>query len=187
MSSFNLTPFGGFPIARIGGGSISAGTELIITDLSLACIKYDIIFSGLRSDNQTQVDLVLTTSTDNGSTFTTSSGAYVWQLQLVSSAGSPANVFTNSDTSASLVRAIGSAANNYQAGVIEIYNPMDTNSRTTMLTRSGGRINADGITTNANTESIMSQRNNTEANNAVRIAISAGTFTMKYTIYGYLA
>lgn len=167
------------PVQLLDSGTLTGASELLITNLSADFIKYKVIVSDVAASTPTT--LRLTTSTDNGSTFDTTSN-YTYREQVANSddAGNLNNT-TGTTTSAQLIRDIGPTQT--QAGTIELFNPMYATGRTTIQTWAGGIDSGD----DSLIQDVMVQKDTAEANNAVRIYPASGIITMRYVIYGYLA
>lgn len=168
-------------IVRIGGGTVSNTQHLVIPDLSADYIKYEIAFSELRTST-TNGYLHMMFSTDNGSTWAT---GYSSRIEYYTS-------HTLTDSSAMRIAdQIGAQSVGWDffccSGTIEIFDPMNANSRTTVLARLGGF----GWNQVFSGQRGSGQRNAAEANNAVRISGDNGSgatnFNMNYVVYGYLA
>lgn len=180
-------------IVKISDGEIVAATELIITGLSADYFKYEIVASKLRAVTQTQTNLVIRTSTDNGTSFTGGSNTYAWFLQRSSGLGNGNTAaYSGGATRGFVINGLSNISGNWEGANIEIYNPMNAIGRTTIITRSAGKLNADGRTDNPNVQMCISQRTTLEANNAIRLFIESdssvtGDFSMRYVVYGYVA
>lgn len=173
-------------VALIESGTITNQAEYVITDLLSDYIKYVLYFSATFTVGSASTDFVACTSTDNGSTFTTSADSYGYRVQRSSgSSSSNTTHWTGTWTRAELSSGISNISGNFMAGSIEIYDPMDSGVRTTILTHSGGNINADGNTADQAFLDVTGQREVAEGNDAVRIFVNSGNYTMKYALYGY--
>jgi len=177
---------------RIGGAILTNVSELVLTNLSADYIKYKLIFSGLVAVSDTQTNLVIRTSTNNGTSFTSSSNAYAIRLQRSSGTDSRTINYVVFSTMAQAVNAVSNTSGNFISGTIEIFEPVNANVSTIFLTRSNGRVNADSDASNPQVQDVWARREAQESNNAIGIfAISdaavASNFSMQYVLYGYEA
>lgn len=164
-------------IIRIAGGAVSNTQHLVIPDLSADYIKYEIAFSELRTSSSDGY-LYMDFSIDNGTSWQTgyTSRVELWTSHTVTTA----NKMRIADY-------VSSGANDHQSGTIEIFDPMNASTRTTVLARLGGF----GWSSVYIGQRGSGQRNAAEANNAVRISGDTGSgainYNMNYVIYGFLA
>lgn len=172
-------------IVLIESGTVTNQAELILNDLSGDYVKYVLYFSGAAAVDSSQTSLVARTSTNNGSSFNSSADTYIYRIQRSSGNNGEGVHYTATSTSAELINGLSNTADNFLAGFIEIFDPVDGGSKTTFLTSSGGRINADGNSANMNVQETMGQREAAEANDAIRIFAASGNFSMRYSLYGY--
>lgn len=172
-------------IVLIDSDTLTNVTELVLTGLSTDYLKYVLYFNGAAAVGSTGTSLVAQVSTNNGSSFNSSTDAYIYRLQRSSGSNGVAQNFTGTSTSAYLIDGLCNTSGDFVSGFIEIFDPADSGSRTTFLTSSGGRVNADSNDANMNVQEVMGQREAAESNNAVRIFAVNGNFSMKYSLYGY--
>jgi hypothetical protein len=159
--------FGG--LRRISRISLTAGqTSQAFTNLILGRNYKVRVISVFGSSN---ADLWLRTSTNNGSSF--SSGATDYYNQALQGTGSTLNA--SSANSSQIVitgfSPLGTNALNSCSGFVDIVDPMNSSFPTSLTSTMGGRNN-----TGTSQSNIWGQRNLVEANNAIQILPSTGTF-----------
>lgn len=179
-------------IIKLDSGTLTNVSELVLADLSANVFKYEIVFSGLVAISASQTNLVFRTSVNNGATFNSSGDAYSYRVVRSSGAAGNSASFSGTVTGGQLINGVSNNAGNLIDGTIEIFGAMNALDHTTTITRSNGRVNADSNTSNPQVQNTESQREASEANNALRIfALDDGgtesNFSMQYTVYGYLA
>lgn len=180
------------PIELLDEGTLSSASDLIITDLSLDYIKYEILFSRLYSNESgSDINLAIQTSTNNGSSFT-AGGGYTYDLVRGAQSGYGAAPHYPYDASdfCLINNSLSNIDGNFVSGVIEIFNPMNPSTKTTILANNAGKFNISG-SINTGVQITINIRNTAEANNALKVFVitNSGTprlFTMDYVIYGYL-
>jgi hypothetical protein len=137
----------------------SAVANLNFTDLSSVYKFYILQYWGLTSSTNTTI--LLRTSTDNGSSFTSSAASYQ---------GATVNTGATSSATSITIGVIRSTANTGSSGQIIIYNPMDSTYRTSITS-----INHSSAAGYGDCRS--SDRTAAEANNAVQLLLSSGNYT----------
>lgn len=180
-------------IIKLSDGELTAATELVLANLSTDYFKYEVVATRLRAVSQAQTNLVFRTSTDNGVTYMAGSYTYSYFIQRSSGPGNGSTAgYDGGSTRGFLLNGFSNVTNDWSAANIEIFNPMNASGYTTVITRSGGKLNADSRTDNPNVQMCVVQRLAVEANNAIRIFVDSdggvpGDFSMRYAVYGYLA
>lgn len=162
----------------ISTSSPSAASQLDYTNLSTTYVMYKIVIVSLAFSSAT-ADLYLRTSTDNGSTFATTDMYYGMTFNTGSTATSE---FANATSFIKLAEDVDTSLQ--LAGVIDIMDPHNASYRTSAV----AQLTYYKFTApNAATATSGGFRGIAEANNAIRLLPSSGTFTGRVLLYGLKA
>ena len=181
MGSHPITPSsgGGGDLVKISSVTASASTSIDFTGLSSEYSKYVIMVQDvLISDGAS--DLIFRTSTDNGSTFDTTSYQYTRHLLQTNNA----HTFDGSG-SANAVTIVASMSDTEAAtsGILEILKPTNESITIVLGEFLGIRDSGSYLST-----LISGNRTVEEAVNAVQLLMTAGTITSGvFTLYGLKA
>lgn len=109
----------------------SSSSTLDFTGMSSSCRAYQFKFTNLRPSTD-GASLIFRTSTDGGSTFSASSGNYIYQQDRIEdSTASPTRVLSGSGSTATsylILDTIDNATSNTVSGTLTIYYPADITS-----------------------------------------------------------
>ena len=167
----------------IESGSVSNAATLDITDLIIAYRAYRLVFDDLLPASDA-VNFNLRTDANNGASFEAGASDYSYSLIHFATGGAVSGTAANTSTAIVLFVNIGSGAGEEASGIITIFNPMGTGSKT-QIKSEGTYLNDSG---NATIVNGGGGRATAEANNAFQLLFSAGNIsTMNYTLYGLRA
>lgn len=165
-------------------GTVSSAASLDITDLSSTYRAYLIVYSDLlpATDN---VQFVVKTSTDNGSSFNGGGTDYRWAIELASQATTGGEQGSSGDSAVRLLSACGYTSSSEEAaGQLLVIDPAQAGSKTAFA-HHGVHLNQSPAFISASGGGV---RDKAEVNNAIQFLFNSGNIsTMKYTVYGLRA
>lgn len=175
-----LSNLGGGAFVLISTQTASASATIDFTGLSTSYKAYAIVLNNVVNATATQ-NLYFRTSTDNGSTFTASAGAYSYANDYASSASGGSPNGSGSATQVQLTRA-AQLNSSHLAGIIYLYAPADSGVYTSLTYNLHFQSGSEMYYSSGTGLRVVK-----EANNAIRFLYASGNITSgTFSLYGLI-